>query len=187
MRTAVLAAVLAAVFAVAACTTPDGKPAPYGAMFSVEEALKTVFEDVCAPAILEGKSVETLARGRGMIEVDARGVGAGANDREWRLASLGDASVTAWADGTCMASVEQGDPEKHRAYLLSVMETKGVKLAKSPSRAGANGATNTVYCSAGAKPVVLSLLTPTPGGNRKLAMVANLVKPASRPPACPAG
>jgi hypothetical protein len=165
---------LAAALLLSACgTTPSETPT--GAMFSAEAALKVVFDEVCAPAILEGKSVETLARAKSMIEVDATGLNARKDDREWRLATIGYASVMAWADGTCMISVEQGEPASHRAHLLSSIAARGIKLARGKT-ISANGGANTAYCTADAQPLVLGIITPAPGGARRTAIVANLFR-----------
>lgn len=158
----------------ASCSTAPPEP-PTGAMFSAKEALRIVFDDVCAPAIVEGKSIETLARARSMIEVDASGANASVGDREWRLASLGYASVMAWADGTCMISVEEGDSNSHSAYLVSSMTARGVKLIKGKTTPAANGGANTAWCTSESRPVVLGIITPTQAGKRA-AVVANLFR-----------
>jgi hypothetical protein len=173
MRIASVTTVLAA-FALGACATQTA--IPFGAMFSADEALKVVFDDICAPAILEGKSVEALARAQSMVEVDASGIGAKKGDREWRLATIGYTSVTAWSDGTCMISVEFGDAAKHSAYLLSSMAARGVMLTKGATRPASSGGANTAYCTADPQPLVLGIITPTAGSTRKNAVVANLFK-----------
>lgn len=177
MRLAVIAAA-----ALAASCSSTSPASPTGAMFSADEALKSVFDGVCAPAILEGKSVETLARGKSMIEVDASGANAGAGDREWRLASLGYASVMAWGDGTCMVSVEHGDSARHSAYLVSALSGRGVKLTKGQTTPAANGGVNTAWCTSENRPIVLGIITPTQTG-RRAAVVANLFRARDAMPA----
>jgi hypothetical protein len=176
ITTTVIAALL-----LASCSSAPSD-SPTGAMFSADEALKSVFDGVCAPAILESKSIETLARAKSMIEVDASGANAGAGDREWRLASLGYASVMAWGDGTCMVSVEHGDSARHSAYLVSSMDARGVKLTRGKTTPAANGGANTAWCTSESRPIVLGIITPTQAG-RRAAVVANLFRARDAMPA----
>lgn len=186
-RSQMALAFVAAAAAVSGCATPAGgasQPVPVGAVFSADEAVKVVFDSICVPAILEGKPVADLAKARGLVEVQANLKQGGPNDRTYGFPSLSHALVTAWADGTCMISIDKGDAPALRAKLITTLESKSLVIHPGSTVPADNAGEKTAYCSADRPPIVLGVITPRnpdkPG--KRAALVANLFRAKSGNP-----
>lgn len=98
--------------------------APWGALVSATRAGEIVLQDVCLPAIAEGRSLEELASTQRLVPMPPRAAKVGPNDRVWRMGSLRGVYAVGWADGACTTFVDQGNSPE-----LSQM-AEGVILAR---------------------------------------------------------
>jgi hypothetical protein len=152
------------------------------ALFSADAALATAFDDGCALAILEGRSIEELARAKEWAQMrpeDAASVGLGPNDKGWLLPSVANVSVAGWADGSCSVSVSSGDSASHRAHLLRTLQDRGLTMTPGLVDPAARGGVRTTYCSAESPPHVLAVIIPGPGpgaDEERQALVATLFR-----------
>lgn len=161
------------------------KRAPYAALLSASAALKVVVDEVCAPAVINGGSIEVLAKARHMQPVDPRRAGSAMATRAWRLASLGDVHVFELPNGGCSASVERGDPEVLHREALGYLTARRPDLALGQSQPADNGrAHREAYCSTEPRPIVAALLKKV-GRSRRPAFLLNLFRAeAARPAFC---
>jgi hypothetical protein len=151
---------------------PDEHP-PWKALTSSSAALKVVFDEICLPAILDGQPVASLAVQRHLIEVKPKLAGFSGDVRTWRLASLAHVYVAAWADGTCSATVDRGDPEAFRRQVLDAVAARDIALAPGISQPAKAEGINTAYCSAPPQPLVISIITPADKKSRRPAIFVN--------------
>jgi hypothetical protein len=178
-----LAALVACVASATSAFAQEERPAPpVAALVSANAALDVVLNKVCLPAILEVRSIEELARANYMLPVDAEHIGAnaGANDRAWRLGSMADASVVAWADGSCMAGVEDGSPDELRDAALAALAALGFAPGRSEIVDRGRSARVT-YCTQGSPPVVAAITTAVRRG-RRAAFVATVFRARAAAP-----
>jgi hypothetical protein len=154
---------------------PDDR-APWKALTSHSAALKVAFEEVCLPAVLEGRNVETLAIQRHLVEVKPKLAGFSGEVRTWRLASLGHVHVAAWADGTCSVSMQRGTSEDMRRQVLDAVAARNVTLAPGISQPAKADGVNTAYCSAPPQPLVVSIITPANKKSRRPAILVNVFR-----------
>jgi hypothetical protein len=154
---------------------PDDHP-PWKALTSSSAALKVVFDEVCLSAALNDRSVEALAIERHLVEVKPKLAGFSGDVRTWRLASLSPVYVVAWADGTCSATVERGDPEAFRQQVLETLAAHDIKVTRGQSQAALGDGVNVPYCTSPPQPLVVSIITPTTKKSRRPAILLNVFK-----------
>lgn len=98
---------------------------------------------VCLPAILQARSIETLATAEGMLS--SRPLGGG---KAWRLGMAEPAYAVAWGDGSCTAIVEKGAPATLRAMAEReiLARPEGFKLG-SATIVEDGRLERTIYCA----------------------------------------
>ena len=92
------------------------------------------------------------------------------------LATDTDVSVVDWADGSCTASVQNGDPDALREAALAMAATFGLTMYPGLEQQAGQGGVQRLYCSAGDDPPYgLAIISPGPAGGRN-AIVATFFR-----------
>lgn len=183
--------VLAAGLALSACassTAPprgDGSP-PWSSLTSPTAALTVVLDEVCLPAIMEGRSIRELAEARYLRPVSPASTGSPSAVAAWRLGSWHSIYVMELPNGGCSASLEAGDADDLAAEAVNMLKARA---AFAPGRAAPTqdgNAENVAWCTPEARrPVVAGVLRRT--GGRRVALLVNVFRAQdARPPFCPA-
>ncbi len=160
-------------------------PAPFAALTSPTAALKVAFDEVCLPAVLEGRSLEDLAHQRYLVPVNPRSTGSPTATAAWRLASYSHVYVVALPGGGCSVAVEGGDPEGLNAAAIAMMKAWAAFAPAAPEPTADGKAERTAWCTPEAnRPYFIALLRRTSG--RRNALVANVQRAQGlRPSFCP--
>ena len=182
-------ALLCSILTLGACASApppsqgDGAP-PWSSLTSPTAALTVVLDEVCLPAILEGRPISALAEARYLRAVPPRSTGSSQAVAAWRLASWHEIYVMELPNGGCSVSLEAGDAEDLATAAVTMLKaradfTPGLTL---PARDGE--AENTPWCTPEAdRPVVAGVLKKTRG--RGPALLINVFRAqAARPPFC---
>ena len=161
-------------------------PAPFSALTSPTAALKVAFDEVCLPSVLEGRSLEELARQRYLVPVNPRSTGSSTATAAWRLASYSHVYVVALPGGGCSVGVEGGDPDGLNAAAIEMMQARAAFAPAAPEPVDNGKAERTAWCTPEAnRPYFIALLRRTSG--RRNAFVANVLRAQGlRPSFCPA-
>lgn len=184
MRAAVLACLC-----LAGCATserPERGPAPYAALISPTAALKVALDEVCLPAVLEGRSLEELALSRHLVPANPRRAGSPTATAAWRLASLGQVYVFLLPNGGCSVSLERGDADELNRQALAMLTARrpDVRLGLSEPT-DRERAQRDAYCTSEVtRPYVVALVR-RKESSRPTAFLANVFQAqADRPPFC---
>lgn len=162
----------------------DGSP-PWESLTSPTAALKVVLDEVCLPAIMDGRPIRELAEARFLRPVPPASTGSPTAVAAWRLASWHHIYVMELTNGGCSFSLEAGEADDLAAATVNMLKARA---SFSPGRVAptADGnAENTAWCTPEARrPVVAGVLRRT--GGRRVALLVNVFRAEdARPSFCP--
>lgn len=163
----------------------DGAP-PWNSLTSPMAALKVALDEVCLPAILDGRPIGEVAEARYLRPVPPRSTGSPQATAAWRLASWHNVYVMQLPNGGCSVSLEAGDAGELAAAAVAMAEARG-NFTQGQTVPARNGeAENTAWCTPEAdRPVVVGVLRKRSG--RGAALVVNVFRAqGARPPFCEA-
>lgn len=185
-----LASVVWLALAVSACASSgeprrgDGSP-PWSSLTSPGAALTVGLDEVCLPALLEGRPIGEVAEARHLAPVAPRSTGSSQAVAAWRLGSWHQVYVMQLPNGGCSVSLEAGNPEDLAASAVRMIQARGAFAAGQsfPTRSGQ--AENTAWCTPEAdRPWVAGVLKKTSG--RGPALLVNIFRAQGvRPSFCP--
>lgn len=170
-----------------ASTSPppgDGAP-PWASLTSPTAALTVVLDEVCLPAVMDGRPIRELAVARYLRPVAPATTGSPMAVSAWRLASWHNIHVMELLNGGCSASIEAGDPEDLAAAAVAMLKARGAFAAGAVTPTADGDAENTAWCTPEAsQPVVAGVVRRT--GGRRVALLLNLFRARdARPAFCP--
>ena len=142
---------------------------------------------VCLPGILEARPIEDLAKAEGMTSMPPSSVGAGPNDRTWRLSLTEAVYAVAWADGSCTVIMQKGGKDDLRAMAESEILARPEGFARGSSAVIENNRLErTIYCAQTKTGwAVVSLTLPGPSADgRTRALSSTTYRRPTRSPLC---
>ena len=144
-----------------------------------------VLDEICLPAIMEGRSIRELAEARYLRSVEPRTTGSPSAVAAWRLASWHEIYVMELPNGGCSASLEAGDADDLAADALTMIKARAAFAPGLVAPSADGDAENTAWCSPEAiRPVVAGIVRRT--GGRRVALLVNVFRAQNaRPPFCP--
>lgn len=162
----------------------DGSP-PYSSLTSPTAALKVVLEEICLPAIMDGRSIRELAEARYLRAVPPRSTGSPSAVAAWRLASWHEIYVMELPNGGCSASLEAGEADDLATEAAAMIKARAAFSPGLVMPTADGNAENAAWCSPEAtRPVVAGILRRT--GGRRVALLVNVFRAQNaRPPFCP--
>ena len=184
-----LASLLATGLLLSACaSTPppgDGSP-PWASLTSPTAALTVVLDEVCLPAVMDGRPVGDLAEARYLRPVPPASTGSPMAVAAWRLASWHDIYVMELPNGGCSASIEAGDADALATGAVALLKARAAFAAGAVTPTADGRAENTAWCTPETRrPVVAGVVRRT--GGRRVALLLNLFRAGdARPPFCSA-
>lgn len=163
--------------------TGDGAP-PWSSLTSPTAALKVALDEVCLPAILDGRPIGDVAEESYLRPVPPRSTGSSQAIAAWRLASWHNVYVMQLPNGGCSVSLEAGDAGDLAAAAVAMAQARAdfTQGQTVPVRNGE--AENTAWCASEAdRPVVVGVLRKRSG--RGPALVVNVFRAqGARPSFC---
>lgn len=162
----------------------DGSP-PWSSLTSPSSALTVALDEVCLPALLEGRAIGDVAEARYLVPVAPRSTGSSQAVSAWRLGSWHQVYVMQLPNGGCSVSLEAGNPEDLAASAIQMIQARGPFVRGQTISARSGQAENTAWCTPEMdRPWVAGVLKRTSG--RGPALLVNVFRAqAVRPSFCP--
>jgi hypothetical protein len=181
----VFAAVLSGCASAPAPSQGDGSP-PWSSLTSPSAALKVALDEVCLPAVMEGRPIRDLAEARYLRAVAPRSTGSPTAVAAWRLASWHEVHVMELPNGGCSASLEAGDADALYAEAVAMINARAAFAPGLATPTADRNGENVAWCSPEAtRPVIAGIVRRTQG--RRAALLVNVFRAqGARPPFCAA-
>lgn len=183
-----LVSILAVGLMLSACasspSTGDGSP-PWSSLTSPTAALTVVLDEVCLPAVMDGRPIRELAEARYLVPVSPASTGSPSAVAAWRLGSWHNIHVMALPNGGCSASLEAGDADGLAAEAVRMLQARAAFAPGLVTTTADGNAENTAWCTPEARrPVVAGVVRRT--GGRRVALLLNVFRAQdARPAFCP--
>lgn len=185
-----LVPILAAGLMLSACASSPSRPTgngspPWASLTSPTAALEVVLNEVCLPAIMDGRSIRELAEARYLRPVSPASTGSPSAVAAWRLGSWHSIYVMELPNGGCSASIEAGEADDLAAGAVAMLKARAPFAPGLVQPTADGNAENTAWCTPEAvRPVVAGILRRTAG--RRVALLVNVFRAQNtRPPFCP--
>jgi hypothetical protein len=162
----------------------DGSP-PWSSLTSPTAALTVVLDEICLPAIMDGRPIRELAEARYLRPVPPESTGSPSAVAAWRLASWHHIYVMELPNGGCSFSLEAGEADDLAAETVNRLKARAdFAPGRVAPTADGNGE-NTAWCTPEMRrPVVAGVLRRT--GGRRVALLVNVFRAEdARPSFCP--
>lgn len=165
-------------------TTGDGAP-PWSSLTSPTAALKVVLDEVCLPAVMDGRPIRELAEARYLVAVSPASTGSPDAVAAWRLGSWHNVYVMELPNGGCSLSLEAGDADDLAVAAVDMLKARAAFAPGLVAPTSDRNGENTAWCTPEAtRPVVAGVVRRT--GGRRVALLVNVFRARdARPPFCP--